>query len=110
MLLFPFSIADIDDPEHIRIVFYSNGRMGHVPLNALLDHVRQNIKSFDEKQTKNTKKTSQRIDVLEQQLKAIIQDLENVKHKSNTEKDSEMANADYGAIDKKESKEENKNQ
>nr|CBI78304.1 hypothetical protein BARRO_120078 [Bartonella rochalimae ATCC BAA-1498] len=52
MALFPFSIADIDDPSHIRVVLYASGRMGHAPLNALLKQILQEGKRED----KNTKK------------------------------------------------------
>ncbi|WP_455479204.1 hypothetical protein V4B17_05690 [Bartonella sp. B23] len=58
MALFPFSIADIDDPEHIRVVLYTSGRMGHAPLNALLKQMQESIT-----------KISQRLDALERQLK-----------------------------------------
>ncbi|WP_455481782.1 hypothetical protein V4P56_04815 [Bartonella sp. B35(2025)] len=66
-----FSIADIDDPEHIRVVLYANGRMGHAPLNALLSKMRQDIGYFDKKQTQNIAQLVQRVDALEQQLKTI---------------------------------------
>ncbi|WP_455465838.1 hypothetical protein [Bartonella sp. B39] len=68
MALFPFSIADIDDPEHIRVVLYASGRMGHAPLNALLKQIQEGMT-----------KISQRLDALEQQLKKT--DLANDKHK-----------------------------
>ncbi|WP_455480522.1 hypothetical protein V3564_05180 [Bartonella sp. B12(2025)] len=80
MLFFPFSIAEIDDPEHIRVVLYVNGKMGHVPLNALLKQISQDIRRFNKKQTQDITTISQRIDTLEQQLKTILQNLENVKH------------------------------
>ncbi|GAA5100538.1 hypothetical protein [Bartonella acomydis] len=58
MALFPFSIADIDDPEHIRVVLYASGRMGHAPLNALLKGICNDITQI-----------SQRLEALEKQLK-----------------------------------------
>ncbi|QEE12671.1 MULTISPECIES: hypothetical protein [Bartonella] len=57
MALFPFSIADIDDPECIRVVLYASGRMGHAPLNALL-----------KKAYKDMKKISKRMDALEDRV------------------------------------------
>ncbi|MBB4076213.1 Skp family chaperone for outer membrane proteins [Bartonella fuyuanensis] len=66
MAFFPFSIADIDDPECIRVVLYSTGRMGHAPLNALLKKVYEDIT-----------KLSERMDALEKKLN--IQDLSNVE-------------------------------
>ncbi|VEJ45936.1 hypothetical protein [Bartonella vinsonii] len=78
MALFPFSISDIDDPEHIRVVLYASGRMGHAPLNALLKQNYQDIERFDKKQSKNITQLSQRIDTLEQQLKTVMRDLENL--------------------------------
>ncbi|KEC56526.1 hypothetical protein [Bartonella koehlerae] len=79
MALFPFSIADIDDPEHIRVVLYASGRMGHAPLNALLKQMHQTIGCFEKKQVKNTTQILQRMDALEQQLKVILKDLEHLK-------------------------------
>ncbi|WP_019221295.1 hypothetical protein [Bartonella senegalensis] len=67
MALFPFSIADIDDPEHIRVVLYASGRMGHAPLNALLKQMHKDMTQI-----------SQRLDALERQLKKT--DRVNVKH------------------------------
>ncbi|WP_208436204.1 hypothetical protein [Bartonella phoceensis] len=55
MALFPFSIADIADSEHIRVVLYASGRTGHAPLNALLKQIHQDIIQI-----------SQRLDALEQ--------------------------------------------
>ncbi|WP_254474750.1 hypothetical protein [Bartonella sp. B1098] len=66
MALFPFSIADIDDPECIRVVLYASGRMGHAPLNALL-----------KKAYEDMTKISERMDALEKKLKTL--DLDNVK-------------------------------
>ncbi|GAA4665814.1 hypothetical protein [Bartonella pachyuromydis] len=56
MALFPFSIADIDDPEHIRVVLYVSGRMVHAPLNALLKQMHEDMAQI-----------SQRLNVLEKQ-------------------------------------------
>ncbi|WP_375666403.1 hypothetical protein [Bartonella sp. TT121SHDZB] len=70
MALFPFSIADIDDPEHIRVVLYASGRMGHAPLNALLKKAYEDIT-----------KISKRMDALEKKLNTL--DLTNVKQKQN---------------------------
>ncbi|BBL53805.1 hypothetical protein MF1_10630 [Bartonella quintana] len=81
MALFPFSIADIDDPEHIRVVLYASGRMGHAPLNALLNQMHQDIERFYKKQSQNITKILERMDALEKQLETILQDLENVKNK-----------------------------
>ncbi|WP_019222646.1 DUF5320 domain-containing protein [Bartonella rattaustraliani] len=79
MAYFPFSIADIDNPEHIRVVLYASGRMGHAPLNALLNPVYQEMKDFNKKQSKNIALLSQRIEALEQQLKTVLKNLENLK-------------------------------
>ncbi|MBX4335268.1 hypothetical protein [Bartonella raoultii] len=70
MALFPFSIADIEDPEHIRVVLYASGRMGHAPLNAL-------VKQLQEDMTRILK----RMDVLEQQVKTCTSDLARIQHK-----------------------------
>ncbi|MBB5074335.1 hypothetical protein HNQ69_001473 [Bartonella callosciuri] len=72
MTLFPFSIDDITDPEHIRVVLYASGRMGHAPLNALVEPIQKDITQI-----------SQRLDILEQKLKTI--DLVNANHQQNTE-------------------------
>lgn len=82
MVFFPFSIADIDNPEHIRVVLYASGRMGHAPLNALLKQAHQNVNKFDKKQDKNIALFSQRIDALEEQLKTTIKNLEELKQKA----------------------------
>ncbi|WP_455473943.1 hypothetical protein [Bartonella sp. B30(2025)] len=71
MIFLPFSIADIDDPENIRVVLYASGKMGHAPLNALLEKMRQNIGSFDKKITTNMTQILQRLDALEQQLEML---------------------------------------
>ncbi|MET3590344.1 hypothetical protein ABID23_001450 [Bartonella silvatica] len=76
MALFPFSISDIDDPEHVRVVLYASGRMGHAPLNALL---RQDIARFDQKKGKNTETLAKRMDVLEKKLNTAIKDLNVLK-------------------------------
>ncbi|AQX20359.1 hypothetical protein [Bartonella sp. WD16.2] len=76
MALFPFSIADIDDPEHIRLVLYASGRMGHAPLNALLKHMQQEMRREDKKNTQITTQLLQRIAALEKQLTTILQDNE----------------------------------
>lgn len=60
MTLFPFSIADIDDPECIRVVLYASGRMGHAPLNALLKKAYEDIT-----------KISKRMDALEKKLNTL---------------------------------------
>lgn len=70
MALFPFSIADIDDPEHIRVVLYASGRMGHAPLNALVKQLQQDMT-----------KILQRVDVLEQKVNTLASDLAHLKHK-----------------------------
>ncbi|MET3560584.1 putative RNase H-like nuclease (RuvC/YqgF family) [Bartonella japonica] len=82
MVLFPFSIADIDNPEHIRVVLYASGRMAHAPLNALLNQAHQNMSNFDKQQSKNIALLSQRIDALEKQLKTTRQSLEELKQKA----------------------------
>ncbi|ENN90221.1 hypothetical protein [Bartonella bovis] len=74
MALFPFSIADIDDPEHIRLVLYASGRMGHAPLNALLKNVQQEMRRKDKRNTQITTQLLQRIAALEEQLTTILQD------------------------------------
>ncbi|EJF74114.1 hypothetical protein HWV54_02790 [Bartonella alsatica] len=74
MALFPFSIADIDDPEHIRVVLYASGRMGHAPLNALLKKIHKDITEI-----------SRRMDTVEQKLQTI--DLASIKNKQNAKKD-----------------------
>ncbi|MGF7158228.1 hypothetical protein [Bartonella heixiaziensis] len=85
MALFPFSISDIDDPERIRVVLYASGRMGHAPLNALLNQMRQDIERLDKKQSKETTQLTKRMDALEQQLKRILQNPENAKHKQDSQ-------------------------
>lgn len=70
MALFPFSIADIDDPECIRVVLYASGRMGHAPLNALL-----------KKAYKDMKKISKRMDALEDRVDLL--DIIGIKQKEN---------------------------
>ncbi|WP_375622706.1 hypothetical protein [Bartonella sp. TT119HLJHH] len=76
MALFPFSIADIDDPECIRVVLYASGRMGHAPLNALLKKAYEDI-------TKIVK----RMDALEKKLNAL--DLTNVEQKKNEKEEKQ---------------------
>ncbi|CAK02195.1 hypothetical protein [Bartonella tribocorum] len=76
MALFPFSIADIDDPECIRVVLYASGRMGHAPLNALL-----------KKTYEDMTKISKRMDALEKKLNML--DLANGKQKQNAKKDDQ---------------------
>ncbi|WP_336293988.1 hypothetical protein [Bartonella sp. CB169] len=68
MAFFPFSIADIDDPEQIRVVICTNGKTGYVPLKVLLRLAAQDISRFDKEQTTNITEISQRVDTLEQQL------------------------------------------
>ncbi|UTO28113.1 hypothetical protein [Bartonella harrusi] len=88
MALFPFSIADIDAPEQIRVVLYASGRMGHAPLNALLKKNDQDIESLDKKLNKNITQLIQQVDVLEQQLDVLKHQLgaleqqlkESIKH------------------------------
>ncbi|WP_455478011.1 hypothetical protein V3565_04480 [Bartonella sp. B10] len=75
-----FSIADIDDPKCIRVVLYSNGRMGHAPLSALLHEIHQKIGILDKKQVKTAAQIVQRVNVLEQQLQLVVQNLQNIKH------------------------------
>ncbi|WP_455476325.1 hypothetical protein [Bartonella sp. B17] len=72
MALFSFSIADIDNHEHIRVALYVNDKLGHVPLNALLKKIHKDISSLDKKQTKNITQISQRLETLEQQLKTFF--------------------------------------
>ncbi|OPB30166.1 hypothetical protein [Bartonella sp. WD12.1] len=74
MALFPFSIADIDDPEHIRLVLYASGRMGHAPLNALFKNMQQEMKREDKRNTQVTTQLLQRVSALEEQLATILQD------------------------------------
>lgn len=75
MALFPFSIADIDDPEHIRVVLYASGRMGHAPLNALLKQMHEDITQI-----------AQRLEILEKQGQKT--DLTPIKHQQDmTEND-----------------------
>ncbi|ENN89937.1 hypothetical protein [Bartonella bovis] len=74
MALFPFSIADIDDPEHIRLVLYASGRMGHAPLNSLLKNMQQEMRREDKKNTQITTQLLQRVAALEEQLTTILQD------------------------------------
>ncbi|AQX31294.1 hypothetical protein [Bartonella schoenbuchensis] len=86
MALFPFSIADIDDPEHIRLVLYASGRMGHAPLNALLKNMQQEMQQEmrreDKRNTQVTAQLLQRVCALEEQLTTILQDNENRGTKS----------------------------
>ncbi|AQX28405.1 MULTISPECIES: hypothetical protein [unclassified Bartonella] len=74
MALFPFSIADIDDPNYIRVVLYASGRMGHAPLNALLKQMSQEVRREDKKQQTNYTNLSQRVTALEEKLTTIIKD------------------------------------
>ncbi|MCZ2203724.1 hypothetical protein [Bartonella sp. A05] len=78
MVIFPFSIADIDDPKHIRVVLYASGCMGHAPLNALFDPIRkgmhQDMRCEDKRHNQNYAQLLQRIIVLEEKLKAVIDD------------------------------------
>ncbi|PIT67967.1 hypothetical protein [Bartonella tribocorum] len=76
MALFPFSIADIDDPECIRVVLYASGRMGHAPLNALLKKAYEDIT-----------KISKRMDALEKKLNTL--DLANGKQKQNVKQEDQ---------------------
>ncbi|WP_273758974.1 hypothetical protein [Bartonella sp. AU55XJBT] len=76
MALFPFSIADIDDPECIRVVLYASGRMGHAPLNALL-----------KKTYEDMTKISKRMDALEKKLETL--DFDNAKQKQNAKEDDQ---------------------
>nr|WP_273724031.1 hypothetical protein [Bartonella sp. AU18XJBT] len=76
MALFPFSIADIDDPECIRVVLYASGRMGHAPLNALLKKAYEDIT-----------KISKRMDALEKKLNAL--EPTNVEQKKNTKEEDQ---------------------
>ncbi|WP_375674547.1 hypothetical protein [Bartonella sp. AP9QHHD] len=76
MALFPFSIADIDDPECIRVVLYASGRMGHAPLNALLKKAYEDIT-----------KIAKRMDALEKKLNAL--DLTNVEQKKNEKEEKQ---------------------
>ncbi|EJF76796.1 Uncharacterised protein [Candidatus Bartonella washoeensis] len=85
MALFPFSISDIEDPECIRVVLYASGRMGHAPLNALLNQMRQDIECFDRKQSKDTTQLTKRVDELEKKLKTILQDPEDAKSKQESQ-------------------------
>lgn len=74
MALFPFSIADIDDPEHIRVVLYASGRTGHAPLNALLKQMHHDMKREDKNHTKNYAQLLKRVVALEEKLKAVFDD------------------------------------
>ncbi|WP_212113059.1 hypothetical protein [Bartonella queenslandensis] len=87
MALFPFSIADIDDPECIRVVLYASGRMGHAPLNALLKKAYEDIT-----------KISKRMNALEKKLNTL--DLDNGQQKQNAKEDdqSNMSTIAYGGI------------
>ncbi|UNE53829.1 hypothetical protein [Bartonella machadoae] len=76
MALFPFSIADIDEPEQIRVVLYASGRMGHAPLNALLKKNDQDIEALDKKLNKNSTQLTKHMDALEQQLNVLKQQLD----------------------------------
>ncbi|ABM44808.1 hypothetical protein H704_00211 [Bartonella bacilliformis Peru38] len=73
MAFFPFSIADINDPEQIRVVFYANGRMGHAPLNALLNQMHKRVERTDKKTNKNYVKMEQRISALEDCVTTIME-------------------------------------
>ncbi|WP_336276961.1 hypothetical protein [Bartonella sp. CB178] len=79
MTFFPFSIADIKDPERIRVVLYASGRMGHAPLNALSAQMRQDIDTIDKKLTENMVQTSQQLDALEQKLGEFLRNMEAVE-------------------------------
>ncbi|WP_273760416.1 hypothetical protein [Bartonella sp. ML70XJBT.G] len=81
MALFPFSIADIDDPEHIRVVLYASGRMGHAPLNALLKQMHEDMAEI-----------AQRLELLEKQWQktdlAPITHQQDVKENDQSSKES----------------------
>ncbi|WP_074381602.1 hypothetical protein [Bartonella doshiae] len=79
MAFFPFSIADINDPERIRVVIYASGRMGHLPLNALLAKIYTDFNHFNEKQTEGIKQISSRMDAFEEQLKNLQESFEKIK-------------------------------
>ncbi|CBI76842.1 conserved protein of unknown function [Bartonella clarridgeiae 73] len=74
MALFPFSIADIDDPNYIRVVLYASGRMGHAPLNALLKKIHQEVRRENKKHQTNYTNLLQRVTALEEKLTTIIKD------------------------------------
>ncbi|WP_273788464.1 hypothetical protein [Bartonella grahamii] len=83
MALFPFSIADIDDPECIRVVLYASGRMGHAPLNALLKKAYEDITKI----SKRMDALAKRMDVLEKKLNTL--DSTKVEQKKNTKKENQ---------------------
>ncbi|WP_455476851.1 hypothetical protein [Bartonella sp. B41] len=75
------SVSDINDPEHIRVVIYVNGKTGHVPLNALLSKVQQDIKKLSKQQTDNVVQIVQCVTALEQKFETILKDFEDIKSK-----------------------------
>ncbi|ACS51806.1 hypothetical protein [Bartonella grahamii] len=83
MALFPFSIADIDDPECIRVVLYASGRMGHAPLNALLKKAYEDITKI----SKRMDALAKRMDVLEKKLNTL--DPTKIEQKKNTKKENQ---------------------
>ncbi|ALE03061.1 hypothetical protein [Bartonella ancashensis] len=89
MTLFPFSIADIDDPDHIRIVFYSNGRMGHAPLNAILKYLRSEVQLTNERNAKDNAQMLQRISSLEERVKTVINSEKEIDNHACGEKNDE---------------------
>ncbi|WP_019219593.1 hypothetical protein [Bartonella florencae] len=78
MALFPFSIADVDDPEHIRVALYASGRMGHAPLNALLKGIYKDLTQI-----------SQRLEALEKQLNTT--DPASLTHKQDMQEDDKSS-------------------
>ncbi|GAA5108536.1 hypothetical protein [Bartonella jaculi] len=98
MALFPFSISDIDDPECIRVVLYASGRMGHAPLNALLNQMRQDIERFNKQQSKDITQLMQRVDALEQQLKKILPNSEKAEPKQESQKSQRGKKEDISII------------
>ncbi|WP_273721059.1 MULTISPECIES: hypothetical protein [unclassified Bartonella] len=83
MALFPFSIADIDDPEHIRVVLYASGRMGHAPLNALLKQMHEDMTQI-----------SQRLEILEKQWQKT--DLTPIKHQQSVKENDQSSKESGG--------------
>lgn len=88
MSIFPFSIADIGDPDHIRVVLYSTGRMGHAPLNALLRPIRDG-QSEDQQCRQDCAQLVQRVALLEKKLRAVMDEQERLNGNKTHEKEGE---------------------
>lgn len=47
----PLAISQVSDPDEIRVVIFINNQMVHCPLNALLQHMQDQIDALDARVT-----------------------------------------------------------